>query len=350
MGEIFNNPAVAVQSWYVVARSAEVRPGRALSRELARRRVAVYRGRDGKVQALGGRCPHLGADLGRGQVIGDRLQCVFHRWTFDRSGRCVHAPSLDAIPPSARTFSYPTDERYGAVWIFNGPRALFPIPSFSRWSDEQLAAVALPPQTINCHPHVVTCNGLDIHHFKAVHGLEFAEAPVAEQLDPYRIRLRLRIRLRGRSFFQIALRRIAGDVVDVTFTTWGGNLATLEGSAGPVPLLVLFTHRPSAGGRSASQTFLFAPRQRGWRRWIGTDLLLLGALRLIMGNILARDRALLDTLEFRSNLTAADAALATFVLQVNAMQVFDPESSGSLNEPAGADDARSAPAAGEAAP
>jgi hypothetical protein len=170
---------------------------------------------------------------------------------------------------------------------------------------------------------VITCNGLDVEHFKTVHRLDFLEEPAIEELDAFRLRLSLKIRLRRSTAFERWLRVFAGETLSATFTTSGGNLATIEGRAGPVPLLVLFSHRPLAGGRSASQTFLFASRQRRWKHWLGIDVMLLPALKIIMGHILSKDRALLDTLKFRTNLTRADAPLASFIRQVNAMPVFD---------------------------
>lgn len=323
MATAFNNPHATVQSWYVAALSREVRPGKVISRELAGRKLAIYRGDDGKVHVLDARCPHLGADLSKGDVVGNHLRCAFHHWTFGGDGRCGAIPYMDSIPPFARTFSYPTEEKYDAIWFFNGPQTLFPIPSFDSWMDEDMLTVCLKPQTINCHPHVITCNGLDVQHFKTVHELEFAEEPAVEEPDRFRIRLRLKIRLRGRNTFEKVLGFLEGETLSATFTTWGGNMATIEGKAGPLPILVLFTHRPLAGGRSASRTFLFVPRRRGGKRLLGVDLLLILSLKLIMGYILVKDRELLDTLQFRTNMVKADAPLGAFIRQVNRMEAFD---------------------------
>jgi phenylpropionate dioxygenase-like ring-hydroxylating dioxygenase large terminal subunit len=319
----FNNSQVTVQSWYVAALSRDVRAGQVISTDFANRKLAVYRDRDGEPHVLDARCPHLGADLSKGAVIGTNLRCPFHHWTFAANGQCIAIPALSSIPSFAQTFSYPTQEKYGAVWFFNGPEVLFPFPFFAHWKESDLRPIHLKQQTINCHPHVITCNGLDVQHFKTVHRLDFVEDPCAEQLDRFRIQLRLGIRLGASTLFEKSLKTLAGETVFATFTTWGGNLATIEGKAGSVPLLVLFSHRPLAAARSASRTFLFVPRQSGWKRHFGVRWLLAAALKLIMGAILLKDRALLDSLEFRMNLTKADAALAAFIRQVNLMPVFD---------------------------
>ena len=67
----FNNPAVVVQSWYVAGRSESLPRGKVRSFDLGNRRIAVYRDTAGVLHALDARCPHLGADLGHGRVVGN---------------------------------------------------------------------------------------------------------------------------------------------------------------------------------------------------------------------------------------------------------------------------------------
>jgi phenylpropionate dioxygenase-like ring-hydroxylating dioxygenase large terminal subunit len=327
----FNNPRVAVQSWYVIALSKEIKRGRAIARDLLDRRVAVYRGEDGIIHALDARCPHLGANLGLGTVVENNLRCAFHHWSFSGNGRCAGIPYMDSPPHFAWTFSYPIEEKYGAVWIFNGPQALFPIPVFAGWNETELLWSILKPQVLSCHPHVVTCNGLDVQHFKTVHELTFVEEPVLDEPDNFRVRLRMQIKLKSDNPFERALRLFAGETFPVVFTTWGGNLATIEGQLGPVPLLVLFSHRPLEEGRSASRTFIFAPKQQGLKRLLHANRFRLFLGKLIMGYILIKDRLLLDELEFRGNLVRSDAPLAAFMRQVNRMKVFDARDSALLD-------------------
>ncbi|HEV8254340.1 MAG TPA: Rieske (2Fe-2S) protein [Vicinamibacteria bacterium] len=300
-----------VQSWYVAARSEEVRRGRALTRDLFGRRVALFRGQDGGVRALDARCAHLGADLGQGTVVDNALRCPFHHWTYDGSGRCVAVPSQPDVPPFARTFSYPVEERHGAVFLFNGPRAAFPLPSFEAWRDEDLRAIRLPPRRLRCHPHLAVANGLDVEHYRTVHGLDFVAPPVVEEPDEHRVRIRLALRLRPQGAVARALRMIAGETFAATFTTWGASMATIEGAAGGVPLLVLFTHRLEAEGGSASQTFLFQPRRRGLAAML--------VVQVLMAYVLSGDRHVLERVQFHPCLVAADAPLAAFIRRVNAM-------------------------------
>ncbi|HWP57526.1 MAG TPA: Rieske 2Fe-2S domain-containing protein [Candidatus Acidoferrales bacterium] len=323
MTKLFHNPDVAPESWYLVARSREIAPGKVICRELLNQKIAVYRGQDGRCDALYARCPHLGANLAHGDVVGNNLRCAFHHWTFNGGGECVRIPYKNSIPSFARVFSYPVEEKYGAAWIFNGPRPLFSLPTFSEWREEELLWVFFKPRVLSCHPHLLACNGLDVQHFKTVHELDFVDDPVWDEPSPFSVRLRLKIRLGGRSFFERAVRLFSGETVEASFTTLGGNLAMIEGSLGRFPLLVLFTHRPLSGGRSASQTILFAPKRHGLACFLQINRALLAIASLVMGHILVRDRKLLEEVDFRANLVESDAPLGAFIRQINKMEVFD---------------------------
>ncbi len=55
-------------------------------------------------------CIHRGTALSLGSVADGRLTCAYHGWEYDRSGACVHIPSLpkgSSIPRKARAIVYP---------------------------------------------------------------------------------------------------------------------------------------------------------------------------------------------------------------------------------------------------
>ena len=47
-----------------------------------------------KIIALQDRCPHRGAPLSAGKLNGELLQCAYHGWRFNLSGKCVAIPGL----------------------------------------------------------------------------------------------------------------------------------------------------------------------------------------------------------------------------------------------------------------
>ena len=54
----------------------------------------LYRTCGDAVVALEDRCPHRGFPLHGGRLINDQLECGYHGFTFDATGRCVRIPGV----------------------------------------------------------------------------------------------------------------------------------------------------------------------------------------------------------------------------------------------------------------
>src|SRR3546814_13825048 len=76
------------RGWHMVGWSDEFADHEVVQRAYFGMRLAFYRGEDGTVRCLDAFCPHLGADLSSGKVIGNALQCPFHNWPYNRAGKC----------------------------------------------------------------------------------------------------------------------------------------------------------------------------------------------------------------------------------------------------------------------
>jgi phenylpropionate dioxygenase-like ring-hydroxylating dioxygenase large terminal subunit len=109
--------------WYVIAFSHEVEIGRPFSRKCMNEPVLLFRQSDGIVAALFDRCPHRGVPLSQGRVLNHTVECAYHGFQFDRTGRCVMIPTQQHIPQAASTRSYPVVEQMQFIWIWMGDPA-----------------------------------------------------------------------------------------------------------------------------------------------------------------------------------------------------------------------------------
>jgi len=90
---------------------------------------ALFRDADGKANCLSNVCIHRGGSLTcrgdqiKSKVVNGNIQCPYHGWQVDGSGKCVDIPSMEAgakIPERARIDAYPVQEKYGIVFAFLG--------------------------------------------------------------------------------------------------------------------------------------------------------------------------------------------------------------------------------------
>lgn len=161
------------QSWFPICLADEVPPGDAKSFSFLDGRVVVFRERGGRAQVLSAYCPHLGADLGVGEVVDGALRCAFHHWCFDARGHCLSTGVGDPPPKAAELFAYPTEEKYGIVWAFNGEDPLWTLPDFP-YPSEALAIRSLAlEELLPVDPWVLCCNTPDVQHIRALHGIQF---------------------------------------------------------------------------------------------------------------------------------------------------------------------------------
>lgn len=174
-------------AWYVAAWAEEI------TEELQQvillnEKVCMFRDSRGVIVALEDACPHRKMPLSKGRRKGDAVECGYHGLTFNCAGQCIVAPGQGAIPSNAKVRAYPTEERYGLVWIWMGNPALadtseiFEIPNFDNpeWGMNKGAALE-----IDCNYLFVTDNLLDPTHVAWVHQSSFGQAATVD--TPLRI-------------------------------------------------------------------------------------------------------------------------------------------------------------------
>jgi phenylpropionate dioxygenase-like ring-hydroxylating dioxygenase large terminal subunit len=166
---------VFTQSWFAMAMSYQVPTGKVVGRDFLDGRIVLFRGENGRVVAMSAYCPHVGADLAVGEVIGNDLRCAFHHWQYGQDGQCVKTGIGDKPPKGACTFVFPTQERYGIIWVFNGEKALFDLPDFPYPDDEMEFGHPYEPQELSSEPWTFCANTPDRQHAVVVHKMKLIE-------------------------------------------------------------------------------------------------------------------------------------------------------------------------------
>jgi len=179
------------RNWYVGATSSELRD-KPLGRMICGRRMAFFRDPDGRAQAVAATCPHRGADLARGRVVGDSVECPFHGLRFNGSGTCTRIPSQDAeapIPRALRVASYAVTEKAGFIWVWPEPNDV-PIcepevPEFLSYG-APWRLTCLPSGSLSAGSYLNAMeNALDDAHLAFVHQATVPGA--SERVAPFKI-------------------------------------------------------------------------------------------------------------------------------------------------------------------
>jgi vanillate O-demethylase monooxygenase subunit len=158
------------RGWHPVALTSEV-TDEPTGVELLGERYALVR-LDGAVAAFRDSCPHRRAPLSAGTVVDGALECAYHGWRFDGSGRCIVVPSLGregSVPPRARAGTpWGAAEHYGIVWIAPD-EPVCDVIDIPELADARYTARPLPPTRARAGAGYLADNFLDWAHFRYLH-------------------------------------------------------------------------------------------------------------------------------------------------------------------------------------
>lgn len=155
--------------------------------------IVLFLDEHGQPAALKDRCCHRTAKLSKGWCpdagpLRGKLQCGYHGWTYDRTGRVVHIPQYAedrAIPADYRTPAYHCTARYGYAWVaLDDPIA--DIPQVPEFDDPAWRTIFQFYETWHTSPMRALENSFDNSHFSFVHRATFG---VAAQPTPSKYEL-----------------------------------------------------------------------------------------------------------------------------------------------------------------
>jgi nitrite reductase/ring-hydroxylating ferredoxin subunit len=294
-------PAGFHQSWYAIARSDEVGAGEVIGRDFLDGRAIAYRGENGEAVVMNAYCRHLGADLSMGKVFGNDIRCAFHHWQYGPDGACTKIPASEKIPKAARMFKYPTVEKWGLIWAFNGATPLFDVPEFVDYAEPDLDLRTAEAFDLPVEPWVPFTNSMDFQHLRVLHGLKIECDPDAIDVGDYRIQYDVRFEDPNLGVFDQRIR--------VT----GTNTIALAGRLNGMAILSMATGTPTPDGRTHGWSVTATPKAEGsdaereqrlqigeafFKRLIDEDTPIMQTIRFHDGLLIDADRALARFLQY----------------------------------------------------
>jgi phenylpropionate dioxygenase-like ring-hydroxylating dioxygenase large terminal subunit len=228
---------------------------------LAGESLVLFRDAAGRVAALADRCPHRGAALSQGRVTADgHIECPFHGWQFDGTGRNCHVPlNPDAKRDQLSATALPVREIGDMIWLFTAPGTEAP---FAPQVPDGLAAPGLSRTYVQrswrCHWTRAMENMLDSTHLPFVHRRSIGKA-LRQRMTP---QSRLEIAWEETPFGGRAEARMDGTPGGAFLEYWKPNIMALHI---PVPGKHLRIHAlaiPEADG----VTRLVVCQSRGFAR------------------------------------------------------------------------------------
>ena len=150
--------------WHPVLVASELPSDRPVAVRVAGRDLALFRTPSGAVGALEDRCVHRRLKLSVGRVVGERLRCAYHGWSYDVDGR-GESPGTPRLHACAA--SYACREAHGAIWVRERDAAQT-LPDlqegYARWS-----FVGCVINRVDAPLALVLDNFAEVEHTVAVH-------------------------------------------------------------------------------------------------------------------------------------------------------------------------------------
>jgi aminopyrrolnitrin oxygenase len=291
------------KSWYPLCRSADVRRGRVIRQTAFGVPLAIYRTRAGRVGVLNATCAHMGADLSRGRVVGEHLQCPLHEWEYGADGRCEHIPASAEIPGRAWQAHLRTQERYGLIFAFLGGEPTFPLPGFPHDAAPQTSRAYM--MEFNTPYQVLASNSYDAQHFSSVHHRTLLEPPQVFSESPYHYGVSFRARVDGMNYNDRILRAVGVKEVELVANCYGGN--TVVAYSGHTANYIMFATLPVTAGRSRIFILNAMSAQRARRLPAFVRRLMLGITHRLTLAFLQADIAVVNELQFKFGVLLPEA-------------------------------------------
>ncbi len=124
--------------WYVILESNEVKGNKPIGVTRLGEKLVAWRDSRGQVTVMRDLCPHRGVALSVGDIRGDCIECPFHGFQFDTTGRGTLIPANGRgapVPKAFQVVTYPTREAHGFIYVWYGEPRPADVYSALPWFD-----------------------------------------------------------------------------------------------------------------------------------------------------------------------------------------------------------------------
>jgi hypothetical protein len=207
-------------------------------------------------------------------------------------------------------FRFPTAEKWGLIWAFNGPAPLYDVPDFPGYDAADLDFRTAEAFDLPVEPWVPFTNSMDFQHLRVLHGLKIDCNPDQIHVGPYKIEYDVRFEDPNLGIFDQSIR------------VSGTNTIALAGKLNGMSVLSMATGTPTPDGRTHGWSVTATPlsegneEERAQRIQIG---------HAFFDRLIKEDEPIMSTIRFREGLLIeADRALAMFFQYVKKFPTAQP--------------------------
>lgn len=158
--------------WYAVLDAKELKENKPIGVTRFSKKLVFWRTKENQIGCIADKCCHRGASLSLGKISKDSLECPFHGFLYDSSGKVVSIPANGikaAVEKRFQVDSYVAREEHGLIWVWysNIKEQIPPIDFFEDITDEFSFAGFC--ENWNVHYTRAIENQLDVVHLPFVH-------------------------------------------------------------------------------------------------------------------------------------------------------------------------------------